>query len=119
MRYWVLPLALAMVYAGISEAEIEKHREGTAEYSIEADVVGLEEGWVVLRTSDGKLIALPAKELSRADQRWVQTHALQTQHPRTHSRAMQRRKQPSHFLATLQTHATGCVESQADRPRGQ
>ena len=75
MRYWVLPLALAMVYAGISEAEIEKHREDTGEYSIEADVVDLEEGWVVLRTSDGKLIELPARELSRADQRWVQSHA--------------------------------------------
>ena len=75
MRYWILPLALAMFYAGVSEAEAQRQHEGAGEYSIEADLVDLDAGWVTLRTSDGRLIDLPATQLSRADQRWVRAHA--------------------------------------------
>jgi len=81
MRYWILPLALAMFYAGVSEAEAQRQHEGAGEYSIEADLVDLDAGWVTLRTSDGRLIDLPATQLSRADQRWVQAHAPAHQKP--------------------------------------
>jgi hypothetical protein len=74
MRYWILPLALAVFYAGVSEAEAQGHHESTGEYSIEADLVDLDGGWVTLRTSDGRLIDLPATQLSRADQRWIRHH---------------------------------------------
>lgn len=75
MRYWILPLALAMIHAGVSEAEVQRQSRGVGECSIEADLVDLDGGWVTLRTSDGKLIDLPAAKLSRADRRWVQAHA--------------------------------------------
>ena len=75
MRYWILPLALAMIHAGVSEAEVARQSRSTGECSIEADLVELDGGWVRLRTTDGKLIDLPAAKLSRADQRWAQAHA--------------------------------------------
>ena len=75
MRYWILPLALAMIHAGVSEAEVQRQSRGVGECSIEADLVELDGGWVTLRTTDGKLIDLPAAKLSRADQRWAQAHA--------------------------------------------
>ena len=81
MRYWILPLALAMVYAGVSEADVEKQGNDAGVCSIEADLVDLDEGWVELLTSDGKWIDLPAAELSRADQRWAQAHAPVHQKP--------------------------------------
>ena len=85
MRYWILPLALAMIHAGVSEAEAQRRHESTGECSIEADLVDLDGGWVTLRTTDGRLIDLPAAKLSRADQRWVQAHA--PVHPRGVHRA--------------------------------
>ncbi len=75
MRYWILPLALAMIHAGVSEAEVERQARSAGECSIEADLVDLDGGWVTLRTTDGRLIDLPAAKLSRADQRWAQAHA--------------------------------------------
>ena len=75
MRYWILPLALAMIHGGISEAEVERQGRSARECSIEADLVELDGDWVTLRTTDGKLIDLPAAKLSRADQRWAQAHA--------------------------------------------
>jgi hypothetical protein len=75
MRYWILPLALAMIHAGVSEAEVQRQTQTTGQCSIEADLVDFDAGWVVLQTADGKLIDLPAAQLSRADQRWVQSHA--------------------------------------------
>lgn len=92
MRYWILPLALAMIHAGVSEAEIERRHANTAEYSIEADLVQDDGGWVTLRTTDGKLIDLPAGELSRADQRWVQAHALVHKTPAYRSRDARHRR---------------------------
>ncbi len=74
MRYWILPLALAMIHAGVSEVEAQRQHKTIGECSIEADLVDLDGDWVTLRTSDGKLIDLPAAELSRADQRWVRDH---------------------------------------------
>ena len=67
MRYWILPLALAAMYAGVAEAAIEKRHECTGQYSIEADLVDLDGGWLILRTTAGRLIELPAAQLSRAD----------------------------------------------------
>jgi hypothetical protein len=81
MRYWILPLALAMIYAGVSEAETEGRHGSAGQYSIEADLVDLDGGWVTLRTTDGRLIDLPAGELSRADRRWAQTHAPAQKQP--------------------------------------
>ncbi len=74
MRYWILPLALAMVYAGVSEADVERQGNDAGVCSVEADLVDLDQGWVELLTSDGKRIDLPAAELSRADQRWIRDH---------------------------------------------
>ncbi len=74
MRYWILPLALAMIHAGVSEVDVHSQSRGVGECSIEADLVELDGGWVTLRTTGGKLIDLPAAKLSRADQRWVRTH---------------------------------------------
>ena len=81
MRYWILPLALAMIHAGVSEAEVARQSRSTGECSIEADLVELDGGWVTLRTTDGKLIDLPAAKLSRADQRWVRAHSPTRQRP--------------------------------------
>ncbi len=78
MRYWILPLALAMIHAGVSEAAVQKRHESTGRYSIEADLVDCEAGWVVLRKIDGKLIELPVTDLSRADRRWVHNHLAPT-----------------------------------------
>jgi len=75
MRYWILPLALAMIHAGVSEAQLEREGRSARDCSIEADLVDLDGGWLTLRTADGKLIDLPAAKLSRADQRWAQAHA--------------------------------------------
>lgn len=75
MRYWILPLALVMIHAGVSEAEVQRQSRGIGECSIEADLVDLDAGWVTLRTTDGRMIELPAGQLSRADQRWVRVHA--------------------------------------------
>ncbi|MHC4180964.1 MAG: SHD1 domain-containing protein [Planctomycetota bacterium] len=86
MRYWILPLALAMIHAGVSEAEVERQSQSTGECSIEADLVELDAGWVTLRTTDGRLIDLPAAKLSRADQRWVRTHSPTRQRPAHGSR---------------------------------
>ena len=89
MRYWILPFALAAMYAGVSEAAIEKRHGSTGEYCVEADLVGCEQGWITLRTTDGRLIDLPAARLSRADQRWVRGHApgpRRTQQPSSPAR---------------------------------
>ena len=88
MRYWILPLALAMIHAGVSEAEVDRQSQGARECSIEADLVELDGGWVTLRTTDERLIDLPAAKLSRADQRWVRAHA--TVHKRPTWRSGQR-----------------------------
>ena len=98
MRYWILPLALAMVHAGVSEAEVQRQGRSAEQCSIEADLVKLDGGWVTLRTTDGKLIDLPAAKLSRADQRWVKARATPHKRPpyrsrptRDHSRLFGRR----------------------------
>ncbi|NQU20197.1 MAG: hypothetical protein HQ567_02870 [Candidatus Nealsonbacteria bacterium] len=81
MRYWILPLALAMLYAGVSESEADSPKVCRGECPIEAELVACDEVWVVLRKPAGDRIDLPLSELSRADQRWVRQHAS-TSEPR-------------------------------------
>ncbi len=75
MRYWILPLAMAMIYTGVSEADVQRSGDDTGQCSIEADLVDVDDGWVVLEMADGKVVELPADELSRADRRWVRHRA--------------------------------------------
>jgi len=74
MRYWILPLALVMMYANFAEAEVADRTVRGGNCVIEADLAGVSAGWAELRTPDGRVVEVPLSELSRADQRWVRRH---------------------------------------------
>jgi len=85
------------------------HREARAQ-RVAMKWVDLDGGWVTLRTSDGRLIDLPAAQLSRADRRWVRHHLPtrttaagpgQARNPSRFSPGRERPVVPNYFLRQI------------------
>jgi hypothetical protein len=68
-RTWILTVSLLLIAA--SPAFARKWTDGTGHYSIEAELVEVKDGKVMLRRADGKVIAVQVAELSKADRDYL------------------------------------------------
>ena len=76
MGRWMLMLgAAALVSACRTQADGREWRDNTGKHRIEAELVEVEEGQVVLRRPDGRLVKLPLARLSQSDQDFVRQQA--------------------------------------------
>ena len=64
----ILVLAAAL---GTADAPTRKWTDAAGRFSVEAEMVDLQNGAVHLKRTDGKIISVPLKELSLADQEFV------------------------------------------------
>jgi actin cytoskeleton-regulatory complex protein SLA1 len=51
--------------------QLRTWRDATGQFQVEAEFIGLEDGMVALRRSDGQVIRVPFDRLNSEDQQWV------------------------------------------------
>ena len=74
-RPW-LPIAIALLIASPSFAEVRKWSDESGRFSVEAELLTSDKDFVVLeREKDGELIAVRKKELSAKDQAYISENA--------------------------------------------
>ena len=66
----LLMFVLAVVL-GTADAPTRKWTDSTGQFTVEADMVDVRDGTVHLRIADGRIITVPLRELSPADQEFV------------------------------------------------
>ena len=61
----------ALAVVGVEIAQARTWKDSTGKYTIEAEFAGVQDGTVQLKKPDGSVIAVPLRQLSKADQQYV------------------------------------------------
>jgi WD40 repeat protein len=94
MKSHVVVLLLLSASATVCDAQPRIWTDGTGKYSVEAELVEVEDGQVHLRKAGGQVIIVPLERLSAADQEHVRQEAAQPRGPQANTQP------PAEFRAT-------------------
>lgn len=113
MKRLLIVLLIVSLFTPIALAAARTWKSSNGKYSVEAELIGFEDGKVKLKKANGKVVKVPLESLSDADQKFVKEQYSKDDEPDDAKKKEKENKTPPPKEEPKQEEATDVAENDA------